>query len=115
MKFTISTNSSSNKTFYDKYRNTIFFRRTPFSQVMSRGKLVSLFRNTMLKGMKNNKSPRNDRLKKEFYETFQNEIKEALLKTAHYAKASQQLSISWRKAIIKLLEKKRFRQEHIKN
>ena len=69
----------------------------------------------MLKGMKNNKSPRNDRLKKEFYETFQNEIKEALLKTAHYAKASQQLSISWRKAIIKLLEKKRFRQEHIKN
>ena len=47
-----------------------------------------------LKSMQNNKTPGNDRLRKEFYETFWNEIKHVFLKSLKQAKEKGQLSIS---------------------
>ena len=59
-----------------------------------------------LKGMENNKSPGNDGLTKEFYDTFWTEIKGPLLDSIHHAQVTKQLSISQKQAIIKLIEKK---------
>ena len=59
-----------------------------------------------LKSIQNNKTPGNDGLTKEFYETFWNEIKHVFLKSLKQAKEKGQLSISQRQAIIKLIEKK---------
>ena len=59
-----------------------------------------------LKSMQNNKTPGNDGLTKEFYETFWNEIKHVFLKSLKQAKEKDQLSISQRQAVIKLIEKK---------
>ena len=39
-----------------------------------------------LKSMPNNKTPGNDGLSKEFYETFWNKLKDPLLKSLHHAK-----------------------------
>ena len=60
-----------------------------------------------LKSMQNNKTPGNDGLTKEFYETFWNEIKYVFLKSLKQAKEKGQLSISQRQAVIKLIEKKK--------
>ena len=46
--------------------------------------------------MENNKTPRNDRLTKEFYEMFWNEIKYVFLKSLKQAKETGQLSNSQR-------------------
>ena len=59
-----------------------------------------------LKSMQNNKTPGNDGLTKEFYETFWNEIKYVFLKSLKQVKGKGQLSISQRQAIVKLIEKK---------
>ena len=59
-----------------------------------------------LKSMQNNKTPGNDRLTKEFYKTFCNEIKYVFLNSLKQAKEKSQLSISQRQAVIKLIEKK---------
>ena len=55
--------------------------------------------------MQNNKTPGNDRLTKEFHETFWNEIKYVFLKPLKQAEESGQLSISQRQVVIKLIEK----------
>ena len=60
-----------------------------------------------LKGMENNKSPGNNGLTKEFYDSFWTEIKDPLLDSIHHAQVTKQLSISQKQAIIKLIEKKR--------
>ena len=57
--------------------------------------------------MRNNKTPGNDGLTKEFYETFWNEIKYVFLKSLKQPKEKRQLSISQRQAVIKLIEKER--------
>ena len=59
-----------------------------------------------LKSMQNNKTPGNDGLTKEFYETFWNEIKHIFLKSLKQAKEKGQSSISQRQAVIKLIDKK---------
>ena len=59
-----------------------------------------------LKSMQNDKSPGNDGLTKEFYETFWNELKEIFVDSVLEAKGKGRLSISQRQAIIKLIEKK---------
>ena len=59
-----------------------------------------------LKSMQNKKTPGNDGLTKEFYESFWNEIKYVFLKSLKQAKKKGQLSISQRQAVIKLIEKK---------
>ena len=59
-----------------------------------------------LKSMQNNKTPGNDRLTKQFYKTFCNEIKYVFLNSLKQAKEKSQLSISQRQAVIKLIEKK---------
>ena len=56
--------------------------------------------------MQNDKSPGNDGLTKEFYETFWNELKEIFVHSVLEAKEKGHLSISQRQAIIKLIEKK---------
>ena len=68
-----------------------------------------------LKSMQNNKTPGNDGLTKEFYETFWNEIKHVFLKSLKQAKEKGQLSISQRQAVIKLIEKKDRDKRYIKN
>ena len=50
--------------------------------------------------MQNNKTPGNDELTKEFYETFWDEIKYVFLKSVKQAKEKGQLSISHCQAVI---------------
>ena len=68
-----------------------------------------------LKGIENNKSPGNDGLTKEFYDTFWTETKGPLLDSIHHAQVTKQLSISQKQAIIKLIEKKDKDKRYIKN
>ena len=55
--------------------------------------------------MQNNKSPGNDGLTKEFYETFWDELKEIFVNSVKEAKEIGRLSTSQRQVIIKLIEK----------
>ena len=65
--------------------------------------------------MRNNKSPGNDDLTKEFYETFWNELKEIFVDSLLEAKEKGHLSISQRQTIINLIEKKDRNERPIKN
>ena len=56
--------------------------------------------------MQSDKSPGNDGLTKEFYETFWTELKEIFVDSEPEAKEKGILSTSQRQAIIKLIEKK---------
>ena len=68
-----------------------------------------------MKNMQTNKSPGNDGLTKEFYESFWDKMKELLTASATEAKHRGELSISQRQAIIKLIEKKDRDKRYIKN
>ena len=68
-----------------------------------------------LKSVPNNKTPGNDGLSKEFYETFWNELKDPLLKSFYHAKTYKEFSTSQRQAVVKLLEKKDRDKRLIKN
>ena len=59
-----------------------------------------------LRSMQNDKSPGNDGLTKEFYETFWDDLKEIFVNSVREAKEIGHLSTSQRQAIIKLIEKK---------
>ena len=59
-----------------------------------------------LKNIPNNKTPGNDGLFKEFYETFWEDIKDVFIKSSKLVKIEGSLSISQRQAVVKLLEKK---------
>ena len=52
------------------------------------------------------KSPGNDRLTKEFYETFWDELKDSFINSIKLAYQKKALSISQQQAVIKLIEKK---------
>ena len=65
--------------------------------------------------MQNDKSPGNDSLTKDIYETFWNELKEIFVDSVLEAKEKGHLSISQRQAIIKLIEKKDRDKRFIKN
>ena len=64
--------------------------------------------------MENNKSPGNDRLSKEFYECFWNEIENPFLASIHRTFLNQGLSSSQKQAVIKMLEKKDKEKRFIK-
>ena len=68
-----------------------------------------------LKSMENNKSPGNDGLSKEFYETFWNDIKTIFLSSVKKAYETDELSSSQRQAVIKPIEKKGRDKRFIKN
>ena len=59
-----------------------------------------------MKSMKNNKTPGNDGLTKEFYETFWDELKTTVMKSVHQAFLTKILIISQRQAVIKFIEEK---------
>ena len=59
-----------------------------------------------MKGIPNNKSPGNDGLTKEFYETFWDEFKDSFINSIKLAYQKKALSTSQRQAVIKLIEKK---------
>ena len=59
-----------------------------------------------MKSMTNNKTPGNDGLTKEFFETFWDEVKTPLVESVNQAFHTEILSISQRQAVIKLIEKK---------
>ena len=65
--------------------------------------------------MDNNKSPGNAGLSKEFYECFWGEVKKPFLASIHKAFLNQELSISQKQAVIKMLEKKHKNRRFIKN
>ena len=64
--------------------------------------------------MKNNKTPGNDRITKEFYETFWDELKTPLMESVNQAFHTKILSISQRQAVIKVIEKKDWDKRCIK-
>ena len=68
-----------------------------------------------MKSMKNDKSPGNDGLTKEFYVTFWNDIKATFVSSLKQAKEKKELSISQRQAMIKLIGKKDRDKRFIKN
>ena len=68
-----------------------------------------------LKSMPNNKSPGNDGLTKEFYETFWEEIKIPLCNHITRSYQNGELGTSQRQAVIKLIEKKDKDKKLIKN
>ena len=57
--------------------------------------------------MKNNKTPDNDGLTKEFEKTFWDELKTSLMESVNQAFHTKILSISQREGVIKLIEKKK--------
>ena len=68
-----------------------------------------------LKSMPNYKTPGNNGLPKEFYETFWEDIKNVFINSLKQAKIEGSLSISQRQAVIKHLEKKDRYKRYIKN
>ena len=68
-----------------------------------------------LTSMQNNKSPGNDGITKEFYETFGKEIKGAFQNSIKKGYIVGKLSISQRHTIIKLIEKKERDKRFVKN
>ena len=58
-----------------------------------------------LNKMEISKSPRNDGLRKEFYETFWYHVKAPLLLSSKMAFLNKELSTSQKQAVIKLIEK----------
>ena len=57
-----------------------------------------------MKGIRNNKSPGNDVLTKEFYETFWDELEDSFINLIKLAYQKKALSASQRQAVIKLIE-----------
>ena len=68
-----------------------------------------------LKSMKNNKSPGNDGMSKEFYQTFWNDLKNVFLPAIKKAYHTKKLSYSQYQAVIRLIEKKGRDKRFIKN
>lgn len=68
-----------------------------------------------MKNMQNDKSPCNDELTKEFYETFQNELKEIFADPGSGTKEKGHLSTSQRQVIEKVDRKKDKVKRYIEN
>ena len=68
-----------------------------------------------MKGIPNIKSPGNDGLTKEFYETFRDELKDSFINSIKLAYQKNALSTSQRQAVIKLIEKKDLDKTLLKN
>ena len=68
-----------------------------------------------LMSIQNNKSPGNDGLKKEFFVTFWEDIKDVFLNSFRIAILKKELSTLQRQAVIKLIEKEDKDKRFIKN
>ena len=110
-----------NNNIFTFYRN-LFSKQTDFKQndLINHVDKKNLICNTIitereiydaLKSMENTKTPGNDRLSKEFYEVFQNDVKIPLLASISDTFINEELSTSQKQAVIKLIEKKDDRQK----
>ena len=68
-----------------------------------------------MKGIPNNKSPSNDRLTKEFYERFWDELKDSFINSIKLAYQIKPSSISQCQAVIKLIVKRNRDKTLLKN
>ena len=108
-KETISFSSNTLET----YLNTISFPKL-FTKEKSKTLDAGITEKELLialQSMENNKSPENDGLTKEFYITLWNKVKAPLLLAIEKAYLVKHLNASEKQAVIKLIGKKRTRQE----
>ena len=89
------------------YLENILSQKLSNEQTLSFESIISedeIFKS--LKSMENNKSPGNDGLSKEFYESFWGEIKKLFLTSVHKAFLNQEVYTSQKESGIKMFEKK---------
>ena len=100
----------------ESFLNEVFVPKLNYEDaIICEGDLNELELLKALKSMQNNKSPGNDGLTKEFYETFWNEIKNPFMNSIMEAREKKKLSTSQSQAVIRLIEKKERDKRLIKN
>ena len=85
------------------------------NQTYAKMKYEKLIYLDFMKSIKNNSTPGNDALTKEFYETFWDELKTHLMQSINRAFCTKILSILQRQAVINLIEKKDCDKRYFKN
>ena len=111
------SNTSANTSYYCKrFLNEVFVSKLIYENArICEGDLNELELFKALTAMQNNKSPGNDGLAKEFYETFCNEIKHPFMNSIMEATEIKKLITSQRQIVIKLIEKGERDKRFIKN
>ena len=110
-KETLSFSSNNLET----YLNTISFAKLIKGKSKTDDGITEKELFIALQSMKNNKSPGNDGLTKEFYITFWNEAKAPLLLAIEKAYLVKQLRTSQKQVVIKLIERKGRGKKYIQN
>ena len=103
----LKRNFSKTKVEKQQYLNSLNFKifsNEQYDLCQNKIGVTDLF--ASMKNMKNNKTPGNDGLTKEFYETFWDELKIPLMESVNQAFHTNTLSILQRQLVIKLNEKK---------
>ena len=109
----ISSNTSAD---YESFLNEVSVPKLNYEDaIICEGDLNELESLKALKSMQNSKSPGNDGLTKEFYETFWNEMKHPFMNSIMEAIEKKKVSTSQRQAVINLIEKKERDKQFIKN
>ena len=116
MKLFFRSTSANTSEDCESFLNKVFVPKLNYEHArICEGDLNELELLKALKSMQNNKSPGNDRLTKEFYETFWNEIKHPFMNSIMEAREKKKLGTSQLQAVIKLIEKKERDKRFIKN
>ena len=107
---------STSENCFNSLLNDLNIPSLNFEEMLScEGKLTEQEIYKSLTSFKNNKSPGNDGLTKEFYCCFWNNIKDIFMKSLCESKKLKQPCVSQRQAIIKLLEKPNKDKRYVAN